>query len=65
LLNKRTGHPKVRNSKEESNTLMLYEVYASPEAFQAHWISPSLQQTKRDAAGLQVSLTGVRCDLVE
>jgi quinol monooxygenase YgiN len=51
--------------KEEADTLMLYEVYASPEAFQAHWTGPSLQQVKQDAAGLQVSLTGVRCDVVE
>jgi quinol monooxygenase YgiN len=51
--------------KEEADTLMLYEVYASPEAFQAHWAGPSLQQVKQDAAGLQVSLTGVRCDIAE
>ena len=51
--------------KEESDTLMLYEVYASPEAFQAHWTGLSMQQAKQDAAGLQVSLSGVRCDLVE
>jgi quinol monooxygenase YgiN len=51
--------------KEEADTLMLYEVYASPEAFQAHWTGPSLQQIKRDSAGLQVSLTGVRCDIAE
>jgi quinol monooxygenase YgiN len=38
--------------KEEADTLMLYEVYvyASPEAFQAHWTGPSLQQVKQDAA---------------
>jgi quinol monooxygenase YgiN len=51
--------------KEEADTLMLYEVYASPEAFQAHWTGPSLQQAKQDAAGLQVGLTGVRCDIAE
>ena len=51
--------------KEEADTLMLYEVYASPEAFQAHWTGPSMQQVKQDAAGPQVSLSGVRCDLVE
>jgi quinol monooxygenase YgiN len=51
--------------KEEADTLMLYEVYSSPEAFQAHWTGPSMQQVKQDTAGLQVSLTGVRCDTVE
>jgi quinol monooxygenase YgiN len=51
--------------KEEPDTLMLYEVYASPEAFQTHWTGPSIQQVRQDTAGLQVSLTGVRCDLIE
>lgn len=50
---------------EEADTIMLYEVYASPEAFTAHWNGSSLQQAKQDAAGLQLSLTGVRCNLVE
>jgi quinol monooxygenase YgiN len=44
---------------------MLYEVYASPEAFQTHWTGRSIQQVRQDTAGLQVSLTGVRCDLIE
>ena len=51
--------------KEEADTLMLYEVYASPEAFQAHWSGASMQQAKQDTTGLQISLSGVRCDLVE
>ena len=51
--------------KEEADTLMLYEVNASPEAFQAHWTGPSMQQIKQDASGLQVSITGVRCDTVD
>jgi quinol monooxygenase YgiN len=51
--------------KEEADTLLLYEVYATAEAFQVHWTGPSLQQIKQDAAGLQVSLTGVRCDIAE
>jgi quinol monooxygenase YgiN len=49
---------------EEADTIMLYEVYASPEAFQTHWTGPSMQQIKQDA-GLRVSLSGVRCNLVE
>lgn len=51
--------------QKEADTLMLYEVYASPEAFEAHWNGASIQQIRKDAAGLQVSLSGVRCDLVE
>ena len=48
--------------QEESDTVILYEVYASPEAFEAHWTGPSMQQMKQDAAGLQAGLSGVRCD---
>jgi quinol monooxygenase YgiN len=51
--------------QKEVDTVMLYEVYASPAAFEAHWTGPSLQQVKQEAAGLQVSLNGVRCDLIE
>jgi quinol monooxygenase YgiN len=51
--------------QKEADTVMLYEVYASPEAFEAHWTGPSVQQVKLDSAGLQVSLSGVRCDFVE
>lgn len=48
--------------QEESDTVILYEVYASPEAFVVHWTGPSMQQMKQDSAGLQVGLSGVRCD---
>lgn len=50
---------------DEPDTLMLYELYASKEAFDAHWNGPSIQQTRKDTAGLMVSMKGVRCDLVE
>jgi quinol monooxygenase YgiN len=51
--------------QKEADTIMLYEVYASPEAFEAHWTGPSIQQAKQDTTGLQVSLSGVRCDFIE
>ena len=51
--------------QKEEDTLMLYEVYASPEAFQAHWEGQSMKQVRRDSEGLQISLSGVRCDLIE
>jgi quinol monooxygenase YgiN len=51
--------------QEQADTLMLYELYASKEAFDEHWNGPSINQIRKEAAGLQVSLTGVRCDLVE
>jgi quinol monooxygenase YgiN len=51
--------------EEEADTVMLYEVYASPEAFQTHWNGASLQQAKQEGGGLQVSLNGVHCNVVE
>jgi quinol monooxygenase YgiN len=51
--------------QEEADTIVLYEVYASPEAFQTHFNGASIQQMRQEAAGLQASLTGVRCNLVE
>jgi hypothetical protein len=42
---------------------LLYEVYASPEAFEAHWNGPSKQQAERDFNGLKVIVSGVRCNI--
>ena len=50
---------------DQGDTLMLYELYASKEAFDEHWNGPSIKQARSDTAGLLVSMTGVRCDLVE
>jgi quinol monooxygenase YgiN len=50
---------------DDPDTVMLYEVYAGSEAFQAHWTGESMKQIRRNSEGLQVSLSGVRCDLVE
>jgi quinol monooxygenase YgiN len=51
--------------REEADTVMLYEIYASPEAFEAHWNGPSKQLAERDFRGLKVSASGVRCDIVD
>lgn len=53
----------VPQAQEQSDTVMLYEVYESPEAFQRHWTGPSIQQLKQEAGSLQASLSGVRCNL--
>ncbi|MCX7363212.1 MAG: antibiotic biosynthesis monooxygenase [Alphaproteobacteria bacterium] len=52
-------------AESEADTILLYEVYANPEAFDAHVKGASMQQIRAEATGLQVSLKGVRCDLVE
>jgi quinol monooxygenase YgiN len=51
--------------QKEADTVMLYEVYASLEAFQLHWNGESMKQVRRDTENLQLTLSGVRCDLVE
>jgi quinol monooxygenase YgiN len=51
--------------QEDADTVMLYEVYTSKEAFDAHLTGVSIQQMRCDSAGLQVSLNGVLCDLSE
>lgn len=50
--------------QNEPDTIMLYELYDSPEGFDAHVKGTSMVQIRREAAGLQVSLTGVRCNVV-
>ena len=50
---------------EEADTIMLYEVYASPEAFHVHWTGPSMKQAAQDVSGLQLSMSGIRCNVVE
>jgi quinol monooxygenase YgiN len=49
---------------EEADAVLLYEAYASPDAFEGHWNGPSNQQAKRDIKGLKISASGVRCDIV-
>ena len=44
--------------QEETDTIMLYEVYASREAFEAHWTGASMEQIKQYTTGLRVSLSG-------
>ncbi len=39
--------------------------YASPEAFETHWHGPAKQEANRDLEPLRVSVSFVRCDLVE
>src|SRR5437660_12904122 len=48
--------------QKEADTVMLYEVYASPEAFEAHWNGLSMQQAKHDTEALAIGMNGVRCD---
>jgi quinol monooxygenase YgiN len=50
---------------DQADRVMLYEVYASPEAFETHWHGPAKQEANRDLEPLRVSVSFVRCDLVE
>lgn len=49
----------------DANSILLYEVYESQAAFDVHWNGPSIQQMRKDVEGLQASMTGTRCALVE
>ena len=51
--------------RNEPDTLILYEVYASDEAFQTHWNGQSILQFRQDAKGIEASLKGTRCELIE
>jgi quinol monooxygenase YgiN len=50
---------------DQADTVMLYEIYASPEAFETHWHGPAKQEADRDFEPLRVSVSFVRCDRVE
>jgi quinol monooxygenase YgiN len=55
----------VPQAQDQSDTIMLYEVYTSLEAFEVHRNGPFFQQHKEEAGALIASLSGVRCDLAE
>jgi quinol monooxygenase YgiN len=55
----------VPQAPELADTLMLYEVYESLEAVQAHLNGPSFKQAMQDVGALHVSMSAVRCDLAE
>ena len=50
---------------DQADTVLLYEVYASPEAFEKHWNGAAKQEANRDLDLIRVSASAVRCDLVE
>ncbi|MEI6200445.1 MAG: antibiotic biosynthesis monooxygenase [Enhydrobacter sp.] len=52
-------------AEAEADTILLYEVYASPEAFDTHLNGASMKQIRNEATSLQVSLKGTRCTLIE
>ena len=49
----------------DADSILLYELYDSAEAFDLHWNGPSVEQVRKEAAGLSLSLTGTRCELIE
>jgi quinol monooxygenase YgiN len=50
---------------DQADTVILYEVYASREAFETHWHGPAKQEANQHLEPLRVSASAVRCDLVE
>jgi hypothetical protein len=50
---------------DQADTVILNEVYAGSEAFEAHWNGPSKQEANRDLDRLRVGASALRCDLVK
>jgi len=50
---------------DQADTVMLYEVYASPEAFDAHWNGLAKKEANRDLEPLRANASALRCNLVE
>ncbi len=50
--------------KEEADMVLIYEVFASSEALEAHRAGPSKKQAARDTEGLTVGGTSRLCDMV-
>jgi quinol monooxygenase YgiN len=48
---------------DQPDTVMLYEVYASPEAFETHWNGPAKKAAGKDLDPLRISASAVRCDV--
>lgn len=46
---------------DEADIIMLYEVYASEEAFEAHMTGDSISKVRQNTPGMLVSLSGIRC----
>ena len=55
----------VPQAPELADTLMLYEVYESMEAVQAHLNGPSFKQAFQDVEAIHVSMSAVRCNLAD
>jgi len=51
--------------KEEDTKVRVYEMYRDAAAFEVHLNGPSLAQWKEEAAGMVVTLHGVRCAVVD
>ena len=58
-------HLKFLTPHDDPDSILLYELYESPEAFDLHWNGPSGQQVRKEAQGLSLSLPGTGCALIE
>lgn len=50
---------------DQVDTVILYEVYAGREAFDAHWNGSNRALASQDFEALRMSVDIVRCELVE
>ena len=50
---------------EETNKVLLYELYRDAAAFDAHWNGASIAQFREASSGIEIKLSGTRCSLRE
>jgi quinol monooxygenase YgiN len=52
---------------DNDKKIMLYEVYADEDAFNAHWNGESIKtiRAEQEALGIKSELSGVRCTVVD
>ena len=50
---------------DDPDAIMLYEVYESPAALTVHFNGPSMQQARKDTAGMSLGMTAIKSALVE
>ncbi|MCQ9391427.1 antibiotic biosynthesis monooxygenase [Pseudomonas viridiflava] len=48
--------------QDDPNTVMLYELYSSAEAFQAHLEGASIAQMRAETSRFKTNLSGIICE---
>ena len=55
----------VLRPRDDDSKVMLYELYASDAAFDAHWNEASIKRIREEAGDIIVKVSGIRCTPAE